>query len=342
MPRRGVNRAPRPEADVTQRPVSKRERAARAREVSKFFGASEPQLDVSSVELSELVPALLVYAQLMYDRDESLGRFRQLLLGIQDVRWQFKGMMSRAWDVVRTWEALEPTCSHVPVPAVLFKAFVSVALLLGWTDVAILIVIMFTGLLRPGEAVCLTRDDVVLPSDLVDDHPVAFVRISRHKTVLKAGQQHVAIRDINVVSFLERVLPALPSSVRIFRFTPQTFRKRWDVLCERVGVVAGADGFTPASLRAGGATFLYSRGTPIPEIRWMLRHVGESSTAHYVQEAGAALASAKLPRLRVACFARAAPALLRRATPLRGPERSCGRSSITFNLANVVWTEDDI
>ncbi|MEE3330979.1 MAG: site-specific integrase [Myxococcota bacterium] len=310
--------------------------------MAKFERYACERLDIARATPEEMVPELLRYAQFLYDTDASLGRLRQLLNGLKDFRFELGGRIGRAWDAVRTWEMLEPTCAHVPVPAALFKAMTAVALLLEWVDVAVMLLLMFVGLMRPGEAVSVTRADFVLPSDVLDDSHVVFVRISRHKNVLKAGQQHAAIRDRSVVAFFEKVLGSLPRSTRIFHYTPQTFRKRWDTICARIGVVSGADGFTPASLRAGGATYLYTRGVSIPKIRWLLRHAGESSTAHYIQEASAALASASLPRERVAVLARAAGALLRQARPFAPRVLPIVRPVVTFSLNDVVWTDDDM
>ena len=96
--------------------------------------------------------------------------------------------------------------------------------------------------------------------------------------------------------------------------SPHTFRTRFNNifsgslgLCVRDGI-----GFTSASLRAGGATDLYLMGTGIDIIRWKLRHAGQRSVDHYIQEAGAALAGASLngsARIRVSALSSATSAL---------------------------------
>ena len=338
MPR-GSARAPRAPASLSAPPISSDEVRARDSEVRHFRRSLADEFDFDTATPELLVPVLLDYAQLLYDSDQSLGRLRRLLLGIQDLRWDLKGRLGRAWDAVRVWESLEPTTSHTPVPLSLFRAMVTVSLLLRWVDVAVMLVFMFAGLMRPGEAVMVSRSDVVLPSDLVAEELVVFIRIARHKTVRKAGRQHAVIRDPEAVRFLERALHRLDGEVRIFAFSPPTFRKRWDAVCGHIGVVSGGLGFTPASLRAGGATHLYQRGVPVSEIRWLLRHAGDSSTAHYIQEAAAALAAASLPRDRVAILARASRALLRSASSI--PPQPTRQRLVRFNLRNVVWTEDE-
>ena len=66
---------------------------------------------------------------------------------------------------------------------------------------------------------------------------------------------------------------------------------------------------------------------------------GGDSTAHYIQEAAAALAAASLPRDRVAVLARASRALLRSASSI--PPQPSRQRLVRFNLRNVVWTEDE-
>jgi len=53
-------------------------------------------------------------------------------------------------------------------------------------------------------------------------------------------------------------------------------------------------GFTPSSVRTGGATHLYLSAYPLDQISCALRHGDERSRWRYIQEAAAAFANAKL------------------------------------------------
>ena len=86
-------------------------------------------------------------------------------------------------------------------------------------------------------------------------------------------------------------------------------------MCRFFGVVARDKiGYTPASLRAGGATQLYIAGVPLGDIRWQLRHASEQSVRRYVQASAAAYAQARLSgatQSLVSRFSRGAVACLR-------------------------------
>jgi len=125
----------------------------------------------------------------------------------------------------------------------------------------------------------------------------------------------VCVRDPLLVDFLRGSISGSAPSARLYPGTPQQFTRLRKKYLEILGVPSGAvGGYAPASLRAGGATWLYSAGMPIGEIMWLLRHEAEKTARHYIQAAGAAMANAKLSsaaQSRLARVAEALPTLLR-------------------------------
>ena len=73
--------------------------------------------------------------------------------------------MRVAWDAVAMWRELMPTQNHVPCPAVLAHALITIAMLWSWPSVAALIAQASTGLLRPGEAAALRANNYVFGGD---------------------------------------------------------------------------------------------------------------------------------------------------------------------------------
>ena len=92
--------------------------------------------------------------------------------------------------------------------------------------------------------------------------------------------------------------------------TPAAFRARWDCLCDRLGL-PHRDGarFTPASLRAGGATWLYQVSGVLDAVQWRGRWTSGAMLTHYVQELpealsrGLALAGRSVLRSELAALA---------------------------------------
>ena len=82
-----------------------------------------------------------------------------------------------------------------------------------------------------------------------------------------------------------RVFGGLPPSARLWSLSPAAFRKRWDLVCEALGVVSKqGDGLTPASLRAGGATAHFEIFEDIERLRRRARWSAAQTAEIYVQE----------------------------------------------------------
>ena len=135
---------------------------------------------------------------------------------------------------------------------------------------AAFILISFTGMLRPGETLRLTRADVILPSDLLSTRRVCFVKVRDPKNRrIAARREHARIDDYMVVDFLEAWLPRLQPSQRLFAFKAAQMRKLHDHLVSYFGVpTEDGRGLTPASHRGGGATLCFERTGDLELTRW--------------------------------------------------------------------------
>ena len=83
----------------------------------------------------------------------------------------------------------------------------------------------------------------------------------------------------------------------------------WEYVLESVLLlnVHGKEGFTPASLRAGAATLMYTRTRDLSRVRWFLRHQSDDTLEHYIQELPAALARGRLSGQSTAVVSVVAP-----------------------------------
>eukprot|EP00959_Pyramimonas_sp_CCMP1952_P351456 7363725-Pyramimonas_sp.AAC.1 len=60
--------------------------------------------------------------------------------------------MGAAWDVSQAWQYAVPTRHRFPTSLPVLRALVALALSWRWIDMAVLIFLAFTCMLRPGEA----------------------------------------------------------------------------------------------------------------------------------------------------------------------------------------------
>ena len=182
-------------------------------------------------------------------------------------------------------------------------AIAVVALAWGWTDFAALLLIGFHAALRPGEMIALTRRTLLLPGDLLGPADVGFVIIETPKTRKRsARKQHVKLHGRVLLAFLSRQASLLESDQPIWgplgnaSARARRFRSQWDALLHALRVESSDHGgFVPASIRAGGITWMYQQTHDLQLIRWIGRWESEKTVEHYLQEAPAALAAARLP-----------------------------------------------
>ena len=146
-------------------------------------------------------------------------------------------------------------------------------------------------MLRPGEALKLTRADVLLPVDLMTNRPSCFLRVRDPKNRrIAARREHVRIDDCMVADRLEVWLPRLQPSQRLFAFNASQMRKYHDHLVSFFGLPAlEGTGITPASHRGGGATLSFERTGKLELTRWRGRWSSTSRTLEiYIREVAAA------------------------------------------------------
>ena len=71
----------------------------------------------------------------------------------------------------------------------------------------------------------------------------------------------------------------------VYPFGPATYRRRWDMLLEALGLDRCE--LTPGGLRGGGAVWAYHHGTAIADIQWRMRLKHQHTLVHYLQEVAA-------------------------------------------------------
>ena len=255
------------------------------------------------------------YGQIMYNAGAPYGAFHQTLMAITDRNRGLVRQLGASWDVARTWQQLMPRKSHIPTPVAVFRAMLALALLWGWLDMAILLSIGFLCCLRPGEAFRLVVGSVVLPSPLLLDAPIAYVRLGATKmSYLGARWEHVILDEPLVIDLLEALWPRLPPHRRIFFGSPSLFRRMHDALVSHFGIsTTDGVGLTPASHRGGGATRLFQTTGNVSLVQWRARWRRLQSMEVYIQEVASQSVLPSLSaqeRLCIRRFAESAPALL--------------------------------
>ena len=244
-----------------------------------------------------IVPLIEMFGRFLFTSGHSIYILRQLITYIQRWKPSFRGRLGGAWQLISRWESVEPLHHRTPLPAVVFRAMVSVAIMWRWHRWAGVMMIAFEGICRPGEAINALRSDLVLGRDLVvEDVSVSYLIIRKPKGRRRGigSIQHVKIENLEVSLYLDRIFGKLERHEPLFLGSPSAFRKRWDAVLKFLQV-PNSLALTPASLRAGGAISAYRQNQEIAKILWRMRlkHIG--TLQHYLQEVGAATIFSELP-----------------------------------------------
>ena len=294
--------ASRKDVDLSKIPlVSKQTDQLETKLWQGFVEWLEEDTDPETVKLllesaAAIGPLLHLYGDHLFKVGAPLNSFRHLITYAQRLHHDFRLHARVCWDYVTRWEQIEPLQHRVPLPAKVCDAITAVALSWRWFRFGLVLQICFHGILRVGEVISATREDLVLPSDLLSEHVDKFyVRVAKPKTSRRGGgrQQHVTIQHGLLCFACESNFRALDGSEKLFPFSGQTFRRRWDEVLAALQIDRGL-GLTPGSVRGGAAIAAYQAGTGIQDLMWRMRlqHIG--TLQHYVQEMAAENALGRL------------------------------------------------
>ena len=226
------------------------------------------------------------------------------VLFAQVTRPRLKRQLTAAWDRITAWQLQRPVRLRLPLPRPICEALFLVALDLGfvrqparawlWLPFAIVLRLGFGALLRPGEFLGALRGHVTLPSQtLFGFGQRVVIAIMDPKNRRAGGRfQFATAEDAVTVAWAEWLLAGLPKGWKIFPGGAPTFAKLFREALAQLDL--GSAGFTPASLRAGGATAMFMDEVPVETLRFRGRWTNTKTLEHYIQEGMACLQMSQL------------------------------------------------
>ena len=209
--------------------------------------------------------ALRSFSEAMFKNGGALSNYRHLVLAAQ--RWvpSSRVYMMPAWEMDEKWEMLTPVNHRTPIPETLVMAMCALAWHLKWYGWVGATVLAFYGAGRLGEILRCSREDLVLPSDVLEPigAPV-FLRLRSFKSQTRqpAKVQHMKVVDATASRILTVIFRKLPLDAPLFGASPYQYRKRWDLLLEKLGIEKSFH-LTPGGLRGGAKA--------IADLLWLLR-----------------------------------------------------------------------
>ena len=226
-------------------------------------------------------------------KGKALSQIKHALLGCQHLAPQLRGKLMTAWQNVKVWEEEKSSHMRPPLPLPIWVCMVGVArgrsiVVRGiekslWCMLAVLLEIGFLCMLRPGELLKLRHDDISLPGDYNLSNSQAAICVTSPKNRRQFGEhQFVCLQNANTIAWL-RDIHIENSKEKLWPSSRGVFVRMFKQITTELDITSC--GFSPASLRPGGATMFFSRGTSIPVLRFMGRWTVEKSLEHYIQQA---------------------------------------------------------
>lgn len=209
-------------------------------------------LNVSSaLQMDEIVSD---WVQHCWEAGESLHIVNDGLCGLHHYQPWTKTMIPTAWRLFRVWRKVEAPNRAPPLTAEIVHALSLYALAHNNIIFAGVLLLGFFALLRTGEFLDVTADDLLIGED------AGIVSLKRTKSGLRnAAHETVSFDDPITLEILRVVKQAKRASnmhkVPIWTKSAQAFRNEFAHHCKRFHLQD--HGFRPYSFRRGGATHLF-------------------------------------------------------------------------------------
>lgn len=206
--------------------------------------------------IDEINLVLSRYGRLAYDAGKSYNSYAELLNAVTSWKPSIRRLLQGAWDLGYSWKSLEPGEHHVAMPPQILLAMVTTSLLWGWVSFAGCISLGFAGLLRPGELLASTREELLLPSDVGNTTSFALLSIREPKSRFTNARHQSAKIDIpDLLRVCELAFSKLAPGQRLWPHSGQTFRNRFKTVLTALSLPMtpsnGIRALDPGSLRAG-------------------------------------------------------------------------------------------
>ena len=242
---------------------------------------------------------LVKYGRQLYEAGRPYWHYSETINGVAAMKPSLRRSLQGAWDLAFSWMAKEPNTHHLAMPPVILLSMLCTCLYWGWLREAGIFALSWGGLLRIGEATSARRSDLILPADVLYLQRHALIRIEEPKTRMRmARHQSAKVEQSGLVELLHLAFADLEPPSRLWAQSPQTLRRRFDLVLERIGLPTARrvqKQLDLGSFRPGGATFILSQTEDSELVRRRGRCASQRVMEIYIQEVQATVYFPSLP-----------------------------------------------
>jgi len=219
----------------------------------------------------------------LYKEGSPYYLFAEGINRIVDYHRHLKGQLTEAWDAARVWMDLHPPQHRPPIPFLVLRAMMAVALWKGWIFFAAVISLCFEATLRLADILQAQKIHLMITTTHRCQRRSLFLKVQEPKSRRRgARSQHAATTHAETIDLWEALVTLLQPMEMLYPFSQGTFRKQWQSIVRELGLQAYA--LTPACMRGGGAVQRYLEGHSIADIQWQMRIKDQTTLRHYLQE----------------------------------------------------------
>ena len=242
----------------------------------------ETIISAKPVDPEEISKWLVSYGRDLHAAGKSYTRYSETVNAVSMIRPVVKKHLTAAWDLAFAWLQDEPHNHHPALPLSILVSIMTLGLMWGWAVEASLFGIAWSGLLRVGELLDLTRESLILPKDSAPGISYILIKIREPKTRGRGPRhQNARVEPKDIVDLAVAVFQHYSPGQKLWPLSASTLRKRFVTLLSRVGVktVRGREGrcYDMGSFRPGGATHLLTLTEDTALVqrrgRWASQHV---------------------------------------------------------------------
>ena len=230
------------------------------------------------------------YIEFLWQEGEPKSAASVTLAAVQHFVPSLKRNLPWSWRLKSKWDSLELPCQASPLTASCLFALVEQACQWGWERLAYLMLLMFLGFLRTGEALSLLCKHVAITAKGV------VLTLHHTKGAQRANEpcEEIVLADPLAVLAATILCSGIKPGDTLSGLSSYKFRSQWFQLLQHFELQG--HGFRPHSLRRGGATHFFTQTGNLAATMLVGRWKHLSTARIYLKEAKAALQTITFPR----------------------------------------------
>ena len=259
------------------------------------------QLDEDSVGMSLVVGA---YVQYLYDCGRPYSHAKSAVLAVQNKFRHMRRNLQIPWDFLTTWALELPLAMRRPAPVQVVWAVFANSIISGlsvggrvgydWIAFAVELLCAFFGLMRPNEFLNL-RSDMILFHSGSSEGEKMLIKVLQPKNRRAMGKSQIVIITNKVcIRWMRWLLASCRDDQVLLTGGRHKFARLLGDALDTLGLDRSF--LVPASLRAGGATYMFVDGMEVARLRLLGRWKCVNTLEHYVQEAASTLINNEIPQ----------------------------------------------